>query len=144
MFSYGKIYQIKDYLIRGKIMKKLFKIIILLVFINTILWFVSPGNSKSQFVNTNLININLSLSDPDSWVQMSFSNDNQTWSTPEPFATTKEGWDLTSNGGGTEDDIKCVYVKFQDVNGDWSEPISGCLILDTMPPTGVVCVEITS
>jgi hypothetical protein len=116
---------------------------LLISFLLTII-LLAPGFSFAwTSTNNKLVNITLSLTDTSSWIKMSFSNDNQTWSTPEPFATTKEGWDLTSNGGGTEDGVKCIYVKFQDVNGDWSEPISGCLVYDTTPPTGTIFISVT-
>jgi hypothetical protein len=44
---------------------------------------------------------------------MTFSNDNQEWSDPEPYTTAKL-WTL-SPGQGT----KTVYVKFRDAAGNW-------------------------
>ena len=75
---------------------------------------------------------------------MRFSNDNQSWSSPEPLASLKEDWDLTVYGGEAGDGIQCIYAMFQpfflwpDNDGDWSETISACLILDTVPPTGTI------
>ncbi len=45
--------------------------------------------------------------------QMTFSNDNQAWSDPEPYARTKM-W-ILSPGEGT----KTVYAKFGDGAGNW-------------------------
>ena len=44
---------------------------------------------------------------------MSFSNDNQNWSDPEPYATAKM-WTLSPGEGEKE-----VYVKFCDAAGNW-------------------------
>ena len=44
---------------------------------------------------------------------MSFSNDNQVWSDPEPYATEK-AWTLTPGEGN-----KTVYVLFGDASGNW-------------------------
>jgi hypothetical protein len=48
---------------------------------------------------------------------MSFSNDNQNWSDPEPYTTTKI-WTLSPGDGE-----KTVYVNFRDAAGNWmAEP----------------------
>ena len=54
---------------------------------------------------------------------MQFSNDGATWSSPEPYATTKS-WTLEP-GDGT----KTVYVKFKDNVGNWSIAYSDSIIL---------------
>ncbi len=59
---------------------------------------------------------------------MQFSDENITWSTPEPYTTTKT-WTLTL-GEAT----KTVYVKFIDAAGNSSAPYLAEIILDTMPP----------
>jgi len=55
---------------------------------------------------------------------MQFSNDNITYSAPEPFASTKV-WTLSPGSG-----VKTVYIKFKDAAGVWSDPftdtISAC------------------
>ena len=109
-----------------------------LILIANLFWATSSGWGETKFATTNLVTINLSPGGTTTWLQMSFSNDNQTWSAPEPFASSKVGWDLTAYGGGTEDGIKCIYVKLQDSNGNWSASYSGCLILDTSSPTGAI------
>jgi photosystem II stability/assembly factor-like uncharacterized protein len=61
--------------------------------------------------------------------QMQFSNDGATWSPPETYNTSK-AWPLTSGDG-----LKTVYVKFQDISGNWSDPYSDSIILDTTAPS---------
>jgi hypothetical protein len=61
--------------------------------------------------------------------QMQFSNDVITWSSPEAYNTSK-AWTLTSGDG-----LKTVYVKFQDLLGNWSDPYSDSIILDTTSPS---------
>ncbi len=63
--------------------------------------------------------LTLSASDPYGITQMSFSNDNENWSDPEPYATSRPGWVLSS-GIGT----KTVYVKFYDSVGNVSPAYS--------------------
>ena len=60
---------------------------------------------------------------------MQFSNDNLTYSAPEAYATTKS-WTLSTGDG-----LKSVYVKFKDAAGNWSNPVSDSITLDTIPPT---------
>lgn len=55
------------------------------------------------------------------------------WDAPKEFASERQV-EFTSEGDG----VKCVYAKFQDKAGNWSEPISACLWLDTVPPTGTI------
>lgn len=55
------------------------------------------------------------------------------WDSPEEFASERQV-QFTSEGDG----VKCIFAKFQDKAGNWSEPISACLWLDTVPPTGTI------
>ena len=76
-------------------------------------------NSGAEITDSTSVTLTLSATDAYSEMglgaQMKFSNDNQSWSTPEPYATTKQ-WTLTEGEG-----IKTVYVKLKDVAGSWSE-----------------------
>ena len=89
-------------------------------------------NNDSTYTNSPLVTLALSAFDSAGGanyaVQMQFSNDNSTWSTPEGYATTKS-WTLSS-GDGT----KTVYVKYKDILGNWSAVYSDTIILDTTPP----------
>jgi len=86
-------------------------------------------NGNATYTTTTAVTLTLSATDNSGTVaQMKFSNDNVTYTPPEPYATTKS-WTLTS-GDGT----KTVYVKFADPAGNWSGPFSDTIILDTTPP----------
>jgi hypothetical protein len=92
-------------------------------------------NNGDQFANSRLATIHLNAEDDtcsmDKEARMMFSNDNITWTPPEPFAP-KRYW-LLSAGGGE----KIVYVKLRDSAGNWMrypatdritlEPVSDCL-----------------
>jgi len=68
--------------------------------------------------------------------EMRFSNDNVNWSTPEPYATTKQ-WTLSSADG-----TKRVYARFKDAAGNWmATSVSDSILLDTTPPTGSVSIN---
>ena len=68
---------------------------------------------------TNVQSVILQLSAVDNGIPldknglMSFSNDSQVWSDPEPY-TTEKAWTLTSGDG-----IKTVFVLFGDSSGNW-------------------------
>lgn len=70
--------------------------------------------------------------------QMKFSNDNFTYTSPEPYATTRP-WSLTP-GNGT----KTVYARFADAAGNWSTVVNDTIALDTSadttPPSMVTTV----
>lgn len=67
--------------------------------------------------------------------QMQFSDDGLNYSTPEAYAATKS-YTLPAGDG-----IKSVFVKFKDVAGNWSSPVSDTINLDTTPPTGSVLIN---
>jgi len=88
-------------------------------------------NNDSNYTNSFDVTLNLSAQDNaggSGISKMQFSNDGSTWTSLEPYATTKS-WSLDP-GDGT----KTVYVKFQDVSGNLSATISDNIILDTTPP----------
>jgi hypothetical protein len=92
-------------------------------------------NNGARYTNAASVTLTLSAKDNTGGSgvsQMQFSNDNKTWSTPETYATTKT-WTLKS-GDGT----KTVYVKYKDVAGNWSSPISSTIILDTSVPATTI------
>lgn len=63
---------------------------------------------------------------------VSLSNDNAIWSGPQPYAASVQ-WSLTL-GDGT----KTVYAKFQDKAGNWSDPVSSEVVIDTIAPNAPV------
>jgi len=86
-------------------------------------------NAGAAFTNSTNVTLTLSCSDANGCSQMQFSNDGSTYSTPEPYATSK-AW-VMSSGDGT----KTVYVKFKDTAGNWSIPYTDTILLDATPPT---------
>ena len=86
-------------------------------------------NAGATYTNSPAVTLTLAATDNSGTVtQMRFSNDNVTYSPPEPYATTKSC--TLSTGDGT----KTVYVKFADASHNWSQPVSDTIILDTTPP----------
>lgn len=83
---------------------------------------------------TNSLNITLNFSS-ENVAQMRFSNDNSTWSSWEPYASTKE-WTLTA-GDGT----KTVYAQFKDSSGNVSNVNTS--IVYTKPDTTVPIVSVS-
>jgi hypothetical protein len=59
---------------------------------------------------------------------MRFSNDNVVWSEAEANGATK-AWTLPAGDG-----LKTVYAKFKDNAGNWSDPASATITLDTTAP----------
>ncbi len=49
---------------------------------------------------------------------MQFSNDGSTWSTEEPFASSKASWDLSAFGGDGLIGTKTVHVRYRDAAGN--------------------------
>ncbi|MCK4796142.1 MAG: right-handed parallel beta-helix repeat-containing protein, partial [Spirochaetes bacterium] len=92
-------------------------------------------NNDESYTNSRDAALTLSASDDLSGVdKMQFSNDGTNWSTLEDYATSKS-WTLSLGDGE-----KRVYAKFKDGAGNWSDPTSDTIILDTTPPV----VNITS
>ena len=92
-------------------------------------------NNDSFYANSTFVSLNLSAQDNtggSGLSQMQFSNNNVTWSSPEAYVTTKT---YTLALG---DATKTVYVKFKDKAGNWSNPVSDSIILDTQPPVIVI------
>ena len=69
---------------------------------------------------------NLGAVDMNGLSQMRFSNNSSgPWTSPEFYASTKTGWDLSSLGGDSTPGQKTVFVKYQDNVGNWSVPFLG-------------------
>ena len=86
-------------------------------------------NGGAVATNRSTVTLTLSATDHAGPVaQMRFSPDGTTFTTPEPYATTKS-WTLTAGDGR-----KTVWVKFADASGNWSAPFSATILLDTIPP----------
>ena len=90
--------------------------------------------NNSQTV-TNSVNVTLKLSAVDRVTgnadKMQFSNDGISYSTEEPYATTKS-WTLTAGDGN-----KTVYARFREVasgGGTLYDPVTAQIVLDTVAP----------
>jgi hypothetical protein len=59
---------------------------------------------------------------------MQFSNDGWTWAPTEPFETIKADWVLSAYGGSGGSGLKNVYVRYQDVAGNWSGTFSDDIV----------------
>jgi hypothetical protein len=87
-------------------------------------------NNGEQFTTNLTVDLTLSaVDDGTGVVQMQFSNDEESWSDPEPYQSTKE-WLLA---GGTYPPamstvLKTVYVRFQDGAGNWASPVSDSIV----------------
>ena len=81
--------------------------------------------SGAAFTISTNVTLTLSCSDNVGCSQMRFSNDGSNYSTPEAYATSK-AW-VMSSGDGT----KTVYVKYKDTVGNWSNPFSDIIDLNT-------------
>ncbi|MEW6746018.1 MAG: IPT/TIG domain-containing protein [Planctomycetota bacterium] len=69
---------------------------------------------------------------------MKFSNDGVTWSPEEPYAPTRDDWDLSSYGGTSDPGTKTVYVVFRDVAGNASTAASDTIEYAPLPEvTGI-------
>ncbi len=98
-------------------------------------------NINGGSVDTSSPDVALALSASDfpsgmgTGAQMQFSDDGTTYSAPEAYAVSKS---YTLPGG---EGLKIVYVKFKDVAGNWSAPVSDTITVDTSPPTGTISIE---
>ncbi|MGE5599467.1 MAG: fibronectin type III domain-containing protein, partial [Bacteroidota bacterium] len=86
-------------------------------------------NNGADYANNPRVTLALSATDPDGKVvAMSFSNDGRIWSADEPYQAVKS---YTLPGG---DGLKRIYARFRDRAGNYSDPVSDGIILDTKPP----------
>ncbi|MFH1855661.1 MAG: hypothetical protein ABH836_00340 [Candidatus Omnitrophota bacterium] len=94
-------------------------------------------NYGAVYTTATYVALSLVAFDIDSQVtEMQIANDpNVGWAGPWPFAATRN-WTLPW-GNGT----KTVYARFKDKAGNWSEPISDTIILDTSLPTTPVVTD---
>ncbi|MFC1712275.1 PKD domain-containing protein [Candidatus Poribacteria bacterium] len=97
-------------------------------------------DNGAEYTNTRMVILTLSASDDgigvDETTQMRFSNDNVTYTEPEPYTFTKE-WLLLEGDGETT-----VYVQYGDALENWI-PLaeSDSIILDTTLPDGTVVIN---
>jgi hypothetical protein len=93
-------------------------------------------NSGATYTSSTDVTLTLSATDAGSGVaEMCFSNDGMSWSSWEPYATSK-AWTMTA-GDGT----KTVYVKFRDNVNIESSVYSDTITLDTSAPSGSILID---
>lgn len=86
-------------------------------------------------LNTNTVTLTLSASSGAGAITtMAFSNDGTTFSSAEPYATSRAGWVLAPSDG-----TRAVFVRFTDALGN-TAVVSDSIVIDTVPPqlTGFV------
>ncbi len=105
---------------------------------DSIVWDATPPSGSVQinggdtYTKSTAVTLTLAAVDvPGTNINMQFSNDGATYTTPTAFSTTKH-WDLTSVDG-----LKTVYVKFTDDVGNFSISTAN-IILDTTAPTASI------
>jgi uncharacterized protein YjiK len=90
----------------------------------------------AAYATSNVVELTLSANDSDSGVsEMRFSNNGSTWSTWEPYSSSR-AWTVPP-GDGT----KTVYARYRDNAGNTSSTYSDDIILDTMAPTGSILID---
>ena len=72
---------------------------------------------------------------------MRFSNDNSTWSSWQPFAATKDNWDLSAYGGNSDPGERTVYVQYRDAAANSSGSVSDTVNYEVVPPTGSISLS---
>jgi len=93
-------------------------------------------SDAAAWTNQRNVVLTISANDKTSGVaRMSFKNENETWSQPEPYAQTKN-WTLPSGDGS-----KTVYVQYEDAAGNLSSPAQAEIGLDTTLPTGTLTIS---
>ena len=86
-------------------------------------------NNGAAFTNRTQVALGLSATDPDgAVVSMSFSTDGRNWSPEEPYQTTRS-FNLPAGDGP-----KTVYVRYRDRAGNYSNPATDAITLDTQAP----------
>ncbi|MDG5466808.1 SBBP repeat-containing protein [Deltaproteobacteria bacterium IMCC39524] len=85
-------------------------------------------DGDAAYATSSSVTLSLSCTDSGSGcAEMQFSNDNTTWTTPEPYVASKP-WTLTSEGE------QVVYVQFKDSLENWTIAYSDSIFVDTIPP----------
>ncbi|HIJ87658.1 MAG TPA: hypothetical protein HPP97_08230 [Desulfuromonadales bacterium] len=90
-------------------------------------------NSGAATAISQGVTLTLAAQDANGVANMQFSNDGTTFDAAVTYATSA-AWNLAAGVG-----VKTVYVKFQDIAGNWSAPYSASTLYTTAPgaPTSV-------
>jgi hypothetical protein len=93
-------------------------------------------NSDDVYVNSTSVILTLTANDINGVADMRFSDGGASWSSWEPFSSSKDY--ILPSGDGT----KTVYAQFRDNSGLTSTgTISDDVILDTAPPAGTIVIN---
>jgi hypothetical protein len=94
-------------------------------------------NGGAGFAKSADVVLGLSGLDPEpsgGTLEMSFSNDNASWSDWEPFAASK-AWTLAEGAGGSAGNgFRTVWFRLRDAVGNPAGPVSDSIFLDTVGP----------
>jgi hypothetical protein len=81
----------------------------------------------AAFTSTAVVSIDAPASDPSGVVAIALSNDGLSWTTL-PYAASVE-WSLAGADGA-----RTVWARWSDGVGNWSDPITSTIVLDSTPP----------
>ncbi|MFA6423509.1 MAG: Ig-like domain-containing protein [Patescibacteria group bacterium] len=117
----------------------------------TLVWDTAPPTADGISINTgatyttsrtvNIAITNAADAGGSGLDQMTFSNDNSTWSDYESYGASKTGWSLAAGA----DSARTVYLKLKDHAGNTTTAsISSSIILDTTVPAGTIAINASS
>ncbi len=94
-------------------------------------------NSGAIYSTNQTVTLTLSATDVVGVTEMAFANESDSYSTWEAYTTSKT-WNLSTTDGTpnpADGQVKTVNVRYRDVSGNESTPVSDTIILDTIYPT---------
>jgi photosystem II stability/assembly factor-like uncharacterized protein len=97
-------------------------------------------NNGDEITGSQIVTLKLSATNVNDVVSYQLSNDGNTWSEPSAYPKDSQAfevtnWDLKQYGGTNNDGLKIVYVRYKDVSGNWSNPITDSINVDATPPS---------
>lgn len=92
-------------------------------------------NNNAAYTAGTVVTLALSAQGPGPAAAMRLSADGTTFTEAEPFAASRT-WPLSPGDGP-----KQVVALFQDAVGNWSDPASDTIQLDTRPPAGTLLIN---
>jgi photosystem II stability/assembly factor-like uncharacterized protein len=97
-------------------------------------------NNGDEITGSLIVILKLSATNANDVVSYQLSNDGNTWSEPSAYPKDSQSfevtnWDLKQYGGTSDDGLRLVYVRYKDISGNWSDPISDNINVDATPPS---------
>ncbi|MDD5370740.1 MAG: hypothetical protein PHQ40_16785 [Anaerolineaceae bacterium] len=92
-------------------------------------------NGGAAYATSASILLSVDVTDANPGLEMSFSNDESTWSEWEAY-TSNKGWSTSGSDGS-----KTVWTRFKDAAGNVSSASSDTILLDTAAPTGSITIN---